>query len=157
MLILLTSGQRLQTLSLLNLENMFSTESKITFTISELLKQSRPNYRNPTVQLKAYPYDSRICVLTHVSEYITRTAGLRQNEKHLFITYKKPHRRATKDTIARWVKAVMSNAGIDMDRFGPHSVRSASTSAAKRGSATVQDILNTAGWTRECTFAKFLR
>ena len=45
-------------------------------------------------------------------------------------------------------------AGIDTDKFGAHSTRAASSSAATRGGVPVSDILNTGGWSSEKTFAK---
>jgi hypothetical protein len=49
----------------------------------------------------------------------------------------------------------MEEAGVDTDTFGPHSVRSASTSAAKRGGAPIQDILDNAGWSSNSVFRKY--
>jgi len=49
----------------------------------------------------------------------------------------------------------MALAGIDTGYFAPHSIRGASTSAAKRGGATVQQIIETVGWSSASTFARF--
>ena len=50
----------------------------------------------------------------------------------------------------------MVNAGINMDIFSPHSVRSASTSLAKRSmKVPLTTILKTAGWTRANTFTRY--
>ena len=61
----------------------------------------------------------------------------------------------TSATIGRWLKRVMTSAGINTHVFKPHSSRSASTSAAARAGLSVQDILRTAGWSNAGTFEKF--
>jgi hypothetical protein len=70
----------------------------------------------------------------------------------LFITYIKPHGRASKDTIARWIKTVLSLSGIDISVFKAHSTRSASKSAASELGVPITDILSTVGWSSDCTF-----
>ncbi|XP_038065690.1 uncharacterized protein LOC119735825 [Patiria miniata] len=61
----------------------------------------------------------------------------------------------TKETISKWIKQVLSNSGIDVSVFKPHSTRSAAVSVAKRADVTINDILKTAGWSTESTFAKY--
>ena len=129
MLILLVSGQRLQTVFFMSLDNMRSTSSSFTFVIADLLKQSRPGYKNPSIILQSYPKDERLCIFTLLKAYIQRTAPLRKDVRALFICVNKPHGPASKDTLSRWVKLVLETAGIDTDRFAPHSTRSASSSS----------------------------
>ena len=50
---------------------------------------------------------------------------------------------------------VLIDSGIDSSRFKPHSTRAASSSAASNASVSLEDILHTAGWSSESTFAKF--
>ena len=51
---------------------------------------------------------------------------------------------ASKDTMSRWLKQVMSAAGLDTSIFKPHSTRSAATSAAKVADVPLDDIMATA-------------
>jgi hypothetical protein len=155
MLVLLVSGQRIQTLTELDISFMKQSDTAFTFTIPKLLKQSRPGYKNPKIVLNSYVHDSSICVYSFMCEYIRRSSHLRADVTTLFLTFVKPHRPASKDTLSRWVKQVLSEAGVDTTTYGPHSVRAASTSAAKRGGASIQDIMDTAGWSRSGTFAKY--
>lgn len=154
-LVLLVSGQRIQTLNLLDLKNMRIGTSSIRFTIPGLLKQTRPGYKNPEITLKAYAPDRRLCIFTYLNEYLERTKALRTDDTALFVTLHKPHRKASKDTLGRWVKTVMTKAGIDISVFAPHSFRGASTSAAKRGGATTKEIMDNAGWTGDSVFRKY--
>ena len=50
---------------------------------------------------------------------------------------------------------MMIKAGIDINVYKPHSVRSAATSKAKAASAFFVEIMQTAGWSSAATFAKF--
>jgi hypothetical protein len=54
-------------------------------------------------------------VLTHIREYIKRTAALRKS-RQLLISYVKPHGPVSKDIISRWCKAVLGHgaSGIDI-------------------------------------------
>ena len=54
-----------------------------------------------------------------------------------------------------FVYGTITNSGIDTLRFKPHSTRAASTSAASNASVSLDDILHTAEWSSESTFAKF--
>ena len=49
----------------------------------------------------------------------------------------------------------MTEAGIDITTFKPHSTRAASVSKAKSVSVPIKDILDTAGWSSERTFDRF--
>ena len=71
----------------------------------------------------------------------------------LFIVYVKPHKPVTSATIARWVKTVLSLAGID-GVFTAHSARGASTSAVARAGVALSDIMEAASWNRESTFTQ---
>ena len=89
-----------------------------------------------------------------LNEYLMRTAALRGNVQKLLITYRPPHKAASRDTIRRWTKDTMSAAGIDMTIFTPHSTRSATTSSAATR-VPQATILATAGWSQASTFQKY--
>jgi site-specific recombinase XerD len=130
------------------------SENSYSFQLSEHLKQSRPGVKNPVVRLSAFE-DNKICVVTKLKEYLKRTVVLRGTESQLFISYTKPFKKVSRGTLSRWVKDVMGKAGIDTSKFKPHSTRAASTSAASRASVKLEEILETAGWSSESTFAKY--
>ena len=153
-LILLVSGQMGQTVHLLDLSNMRVSTDSYTFLFTKLLKQTRPGFFNPAVTLTAFR-DSRLCVVTTLKEYISRTEPLRGSESQLLVSYTKPHKAVSRDTIGRWVKTVLSSAGIDTKKFKPHSTRAAAVSAASNASDSLNEILKTAGWSSESTFGKF--
>jgi len=158
MLVALLSAQRQQTLKFLQVDQMEIGTDSIIFHVDRLLKQSRPGNVGKTIELKAYPTEKRLCVYTYIIKYLEATQQLRQGEKQLFISYKKPHAKVTTDTIARWIKTIMVKSGVDTDMFKPHSTRSASTSKANMSTSVlvpVSEIMAMAGWSKEGTFAKF--
>ena len=110
--------------------------------------------------LASFPPDRRLCFVKYLKHYKKVTKNLRQkaeNTPHLlFISYMyvKPHKPVTSATIARWVKTVLSLAGID-GAFTAHSTRGASTSAAARARVALSDIMEAADWIRESTFKNF--
>ena len=155
MLIALLCAARVQSLHCLKVDNMVKKKSSFIFTFSDLLKTSRPKFHVPEIVLNCYPPDRRLCVYTVMSEYLVRTETLRGNETVLFISYVKPHKKVTRDSIARWIKTVMARAGIDITVFKAHSTRSAAVSKVSSGDVPVSEILSKAGWSSDCTFRKY--
>lgn len=155
MLIALLSAQRCQTLHLLRTDNMKIKANSVIFIIKDLLKQSKPGKTGLTLNLKAYPPDRRLCICRVLKHYLLCTKHLRKNSKQLFISYCKPHAPVSRDTISRWIRTVMKEAGIDTSIFKAHSTRSAASSAAKNRHVPIADILSTAGWANERTFTTY--
>ena len=91
--------------------------------------------------------------MLHLKEYLRRTKDLRVG-KELFITFVKPHRHASRDTISRWIKEVLNMAGIDTTKFSAHSSRSASKSAAFDRDVPLDNILQAAVWSSQKTMSK---
>ena len=159
MLMALVSAQRAQTLQLLSTEYMVKKSDVFTFKIMSLLKQSsasggKQRHLAP-IDFKKYTGDEKICVYITLEEYLNRTSSYRGSCSQLLLCYSKPFGPASKDTIRRWLKEVMTQSGIDTTLFKAHSTRSASTSKAMSNSVPINDILQTAGWRRSSTFATF--
>ena len=87
---------------------------------------------------------------------MSRTKNLRKSEDRLFISYIKPHKRVSRDTIRRWLYSTMKDADINIEKFGPYSTRSASVSKAVKLDIPIDYIMKTAGWSRSSTFEFFL-
>lgn len=134
---------------------MTLTESNCSFCISKPVKQTRPGTHVHDLVFQAYFNDSGLCIVECLQEYVTHTKPLRGEETQLLISFVKPHKAVSKDTIARWVRCVLANAGIDTNQFGAHSTRSVSTSAAKRSGLDLTTIMKAAGWSNASTFSRF--
>ena len=74
-----------------------------------------------------------------------------------FLTHRRPHHPAAKDTIARWVKTVLHLRGVDIDIYKPHSCHSASTSHAKLAGVPLEDILQAGQWKSSDCFTTYDR
>ena len=156
LLLALVFAARSQTLLLLDLDRMIRTKSTVEFSFPvNALKQSRPGYVPEKAIVSRYEGNRKVCPFGALLEYIKRTESLRGSESQLFISYCKPYKKVSSDSISRWIKTAMCQAGIDTSVFKAHSVRSASTSKAKNVDLPIEAILKTAGWTRASTFAKF--
>ena len=157
MLIALTNAARVQSVHQICVNNIKKcfTGNEFIFEYSGLLKQSRPGYKMPVVRMKAHPPNRRLCIYFVVKEYLTRTEHVRNGEEALLLSYVKPHKKVSRDTVSRWIKYVLKLSGIDTEQYGSHSVRSAATSKAKLCSVPIEEIMQKAGWSNGGTFAKF--
>lgn len=154
MLMLILSGQRCQTLHMLDVRNMSITPSKVVFTIGDLLKTSGPKRHLSHISFKAYAPDRRLCVHTALTHYLERTLEKRGKITSLFLTTTSYGKPASRDTIRRWAKDIMRGAGINLSIFSPHSTRSASSSKAAV-SLPLSTIVQTIGWSKISTFTTY--
>ena len=155
MLCALLTGQRCQTLFLMNLDHMTKTTSSYRFAIDSLVKQSKPGKAQPVLELRKFPGEPKLCAFSAVEQYILRTESLRNNESQLFISCINPYGKVSKDTISRWIRKVMQLSGIDTEMYKPHSTRAASTSKAKQCNVPISDIMGSASWSTDSTFHRF--
>ena len=81
------SAQRDKTIHYLNLNDMISSETLITYALSKLLKQSKPGVRPMVVQFTSYPADPHICVVTTLKMYLACLRCKRGDYKQLFISF----------------------------------------------------------------------
>ena len=73
------------------------------------IKTSRPGAPHTWIEIARYPPDPTICPYTCLREYIHRTQKLRGTETMLFISYVKPYKPVSRDTISRWTKATLKS------------------------------------------------
>ncbi|XP_073952952.1 uncharacterized protein [Choristoneura fumiferana] len=155
-LLALASAQRVQTLSAIKINNINEYESKILINITDVIKTSVSTKSQPTINLPFFESNPQICPARALKAYLNKTKLIRNNEPYLWITFKKPHRRASSQSISRWIKCVMSESGIDTSTFSSHSTRHAASSIAKKRGVQWDIIRKAAGWTKNSnTFAKF--
>lgn len=157
-LLAICTAHRVQTLSLIKLENIHFSQNGIKINILDIIKTSAPDRDQPILFLPYFSENKSICPATVLSDYISMTKNIRpeENAGKLFLTFKKPHKSATTQTISRWIKQVLEKSGIDIKMFSAHSTRHASTSAAYAGGVNIETIRKAAGWTNSSnSFTKF--
>ncbi|XP_044745753.1 uncharacterized protein LOC123307216 isoform X1 [Coccinella septempunctata] len=155
-LMALTSASRVQTLSVIKLENINIKPDKIEIKIPERIKTTAPGRYQPLLIFPFFNNNPKLCVASTIVAYINQTQLCRKDVKNLILTLRKPIHAASSQTISRWIKKTLYDAGIDTSVYSAHSIRHASTSAAFRAGVNIEQIRNTAGWTPTSkTFFKF--
>nr|CAI5849325.1 unnamed protein product [Callosobruchus analis] len=137
-LLLLATGQRLQTISLIKLSNIQPyDDGGVQILIEDRIKTSNVNTNQPCLFIPKFNEQPELCVVSCLHKYIQETKTLRStNDVYIFITFQKPYRSASKQTLSRWVKS--------------------STSAANRAGVAIDLIKDSAGWSKNSTtFARF--
>ena len=135
---------------------IINADSFVFVINNENLKQGRPGYKPELLRLVSYP-DKRLCIVNYLKVYLNKTLDIRQNEKKLFLATNKPHRAAKRDTISRWVKEVLKEAGVDTAVFKAGSTRAAAASKASTAGVPLDEILRAGGWARKSTFQKWYK
>lgn len=159
MLIALITGQRCQTIHLLNLTQIKVLHSGVQFVVDKLVKQSKPGNVQPVLMLPRFSGNVSLCVVHTLREYLVRTRDFRVDvdSNQLFLSYLKPYKPVSKDTVSRWIKTMMAQAGINTHLFKPHSTRAASSSKACFAGVPLTSVMKAASWSSDCTFTKFYK
>ena len=153
----MATAHRVQTLSLIEIDNIFQSSEGVNIKISAPIKTSRVGAAQPTFFLPFFKERQAACVARVLVFYLKTTEQLRNEIKSFFITFKKPHGAASSQTISRWVKTCLIRSGID-NRFTAHSTRHAATSAADLKGIDINIIKSTAGWSENSrVFARFYK
>lgn len=101
-LLLLATGQRLQTISLISLDNIRENDNGLKVFITALIKTSGPKRPQPCLDLPFFKENLNLCVASLLKEYLKRTSSLRKdNSSALFISFKKPFSPVSKQTLSR--------------------------------------------------------
>lgn len=157
-LLALASAQRVQSLTKISIGDIkIHQGEKIEIFISEILKTSAPNRKQPIISFPFFIEKPELCVASTLLYYIEVTTPVRSvRNQQLLLTFKKPVHPATSQTVSRWIKTVLKRSGIDTTVFKSHSTRHATTSAAARAGLSIDVIREAAGWTEKSQiFNKF--
>ena len=155
MLLALTSAGRSSVLDSFDVRFMQMTESKIVFHLAKLTKGRKQGYCSLQVPLKTFHKNPSLCVVNCLKVYIDRTSDRRkvngtQTKNQLLLGTVKSY-----VEVARWLKNVMKDVGIDVFIFKGHTVRLASTSKLAAQGFSVREIVNRANWSGALTFKTF--
>jgi len=111
-LLLLATGQRVQSIHLLNLDGMNMSSQSCSFKLLDHIKTSKHNKRESSIDIGSYRPDNTLCPLLTLKEYLKKTEPLRDTERKLFISFIQPHKGVSRDTISRWTKSGRKSAGL---------------------------------------------
>lgn len=147
-LLALATAHRVQTLSLIKISKILISEDKIIIDIVDQIKTSRVGAPQPSFILPFFNDRKSACVASVLLQYLDRTKELRQEEDYLFLTLKKPYHKASSQSISRWLKNCLTEAGVDR-KYTAHSTHEVWI-------YHVNIIKDTAGWSKDSQiFAKF--
>ena len=152
-LIAITSGNRAQSIHLMNLGNMIKQEDCFIFLLGTRTKTTKQGTAQQHFEIRKFS-NANCCVYTTLEEYLRRTDAIRKSP-HLWVSLVKPHKAIGRQTLSRWLKDLLKLAGIDTSVFTAHSTRMASTSKAKAMGVGIHTIIKTAGWKSDTNFRKF--
>ena len=110
MVVALLSGQRCQTVHALRVSGMRITNDNVHFEISKLLKTSKPGKHQGYLELKSYPVEERLCVVTCLKQYVKLTEPIRAGHDPLWLSYSTPFKHVSHDTVSHWIKNVLGKA-----------------------------------------------
>ena len=102
---------------------MIKSHGKFIFLITEKLKHTRTGVNQSPLEFQAYPYNSNICIVSHLQKYLEMTSELRNSSQQLLISFIEPYRPVSRETISQWIKNFMLLAGVDTSKYKSHSTR----------------------------------
>ena len=152
---LLSGGQRCQTIHQIEIGDIKVVGDELYIPIMGKIKQTHPGKQMAPLRFRPYR-EKNLCIVNILIVYLIVSATFRTH-KRLFLSFCKPHSAVGKETIARWCKNVLKNAGVDLTSFSSNSSRSAATSKAFHKCIQLKKSMEFAGWSNERTFAKFYK
>ena len=154
-LFMILGARRKQALMTIDVSNIVFENKKVVLLPNKTLKHTNPNHPLKPFEYSSFEANPKLCIVNCLQFYIgERNTRFRDSGK-LMVTHGKPHKEASNDTVSRWIKEDMINAGIDISTFQAHSCRAASTSKAKNLGIPLSEILKRGCWSRDSTFKKF--
>ena len=153
MLLLLVTSQRGQTIVNLDVQGM-DISDRVIFKMKTLLKHNRIGDPLDTIVLRPFLHCKRLCVVRCLKCYLNKTQFVRGHSQ-LLLSYFRPYKPISRDTLSRWTVQAMQMAGIDISKYRGHSTRGASTSTAKRLGVPLNLIMRQASWRSATSFAKY--
>ena len=100
---------------------------RVFFYPSELIKHDRQGRPRDKFIYKKFE-NSKLCPIATTKEYLKRRAEYNIAHTKFLFTTKSPYGPPDKDTIARWVKNTLTQAGVNTDIFSCHSCKSSASS-----------------------------
>jgi site-specific recombinase XerD len=145
-LLLLSTGWRVDNVWKLSANVVVSDEHAVFF-FHEKRKCKIKGKHTLSRVLPCYREQERVCPVKAVVEYVKIAQRIRKDNTCLFIL--SLGGRASKDTLRRWVEALLKKCGISATAG---SCRSAAMSSALMRNWPVDQIMKSAGWSSESTF-----
>ena len=124
------------------------------FELKTLLKLNRTGDPLSSLHVNVFQKDQRLCVcgVSYKGLYLRDKDS--SASRQLLVSFIKPHKAITRDTLARWSMRVLKLVGVNTDRYASHSTHGAMASKARLLGISVKKILAHAGWKTVKSFTK---
>ena len=129
----------------------------IIFVREGLSKQDRPVHVGKQIFIPCFKKNIKLDPKRVVQTYIKRTNQLRNGENKLFLSFNKPHKVVSSQTISSWIVIVIRQAYDNQTdlKVKAHSTRAIVPSWALCKGASLSSVLEAADWSSDVTFKKF--
>lgn len=158
MLLALSSLCRVLELASIDRDSVIFLNNQARFA----LQKPRKSQRNSSLQVitidKLMP-TSLACPVETLRDFVSVADQRRKKDgpRSLFIGLRPPYNSVGASTVARWLKLVLNDAGVDTSIYSAHSTRGASVSNAANSGVPTEAILVAGNWNSESTFTRFYR
>ena len=117
-LFILLSESRVNSILHLKITNMYLTDTECTFVFDDVLKLSRPSFKEKLLVFRVFPKNPKLCPVSTLMQYLDIRLS-RSSDTALFLTTVRLYKGASSDTMARWIKSTMEEAGVNTGLFHP--------------------------------------
>ena len=160
MLLALVCRARGHELHAINPQAISWFDDKVVCHILGVTKTKTISKPKKAFEILKFPSSNNLDSIQCLRTYLNLTASQRETnmqKDHLFLSFIPPHQVVKTCSIARWLKLVMEEAGIDMSKFKAHSTRSAAVSCVPLSGLSAEDIAKLGDWSNVKTFYKFYK
>ena len=160
MLLALVCRARGHELHAINPQAISWFEDKAVCHILGMTKTKTQSKPHKSFEIMRYKVSNNIDPVQCLQSYLHLTASQRESgeqKSHLFLSFASPHHAIKTCTIARWLKIVMADAGVDLSKFKAHSTRAAAVSKVPLSGLSVMEIAKLGDWSNATTFYKFYK
>ena len=91
----------------------------VAFTPAVLAKQSHQGKPIEEFIFLSFPGNTNLSPVDSLKVYLDKTSSLRGQETKLFVSFIMPHKAVTSSSIARWLRIILEEAGLDTSILGP--------------------------------------
>ena len=141
-MLVLLHGLRISTIATFDVNLITVSNDTGIFYPSELLKHDQQGRPRDKFIYKKFK-NEKLCSMTATKKCLKHRAEYNvAHTKCLFMTVS-PYGPTYKDTIARWVKNTLTQAGVNTNIFSSHSCRSSASSKANNMGVDLDNILKT--------------
>ena len=155
-LLALAEAKRASDLFLLDTRWCLIRENEVEFRLAEKPKHFRKKGRVPDpIIFRAS--GEELCPVRSLKYYLNMTRNARDNEasKKLFLSHILPNKSVGCDSLRRWLKEALKDAGIDTEVFQGHSIRAATSSKAAVRGMSMKEILGMGQWSTSSMWQRF--